>query len=224
MKSDHDLDTVVTEGSLAVIRERYSIPVEYRLHVPHHGQRPYSLDAPDMCISVDALEAGLWFPLHSLIEECMRWWRISPSQVTPTRGATLSSFWASAEGSGLSRLGTCSWRAFAFAKVGAITTSPPELVFESRISFSCRGAVTARSWPAEDDIDLLLDRAFGLGDESRGGRPSGREDYSWTYRRRWPRAPDEVFNLVLQVMAFLGLMSVLSVKAVVPSFVMPLGV
>ncbi|RWW39272.1 hypothetical protein BHE74_00055419 [Ensete ventricosum] len=36
-----------------------------------------------MCISVDALEAGLQFPLHPLIEECLRWWRISPSQVTP---------------------------------------------------------------------------------------------------------------------------------------------
>ncbi|RZS26310.1 hypothetical protein BHM03_00059632, partial [Ensete ventricosum] len=45
MKLDHDLDTTVTEGSLAVIRERYSIPVEYGLHVPQLGQRPYSLDA-----------------------------------------------------------------------------------------------------------------------------------------------------------------------------------
>ncbi|RWV81869.1 hypothetical protein GW17_00056672 [Ensete ventricosum] len=58
MKADHDLDTTVTEGSLAVIRERYSIPVEYGLHVPQPGQRPYSSDAPDMCISVDALESG----------------------------------------------------------------------------------------------------------------------------------------------------------------------
>ncbi|RZR71542.1 hypothetical protein BHM03_00005750 [Ensete ventricosum] len=59
MMSDHDLDTAVTEGSLAAIRERYSIPAEYVLHVPQPKQRPYSLDAPDMCISVDALEAGL---------------------------------------------------------------------------------------------------------------------------------------------------------------------
>ncbi|RRT82469.1 hypothetical protein B296_00015295, partial [Ensete ventricosum] len=83
MKSDHDLDTAVTEGSLAVIRERYSIPIEYGLHVPQPGQRPYSLDAPDICISVDDLEADLRFPLHPLIEECLRWWRISPSQVAP---------------------------------------------------------------------------------------------------------------------------------------------
>ncbi|RRT54070.1 hypothetical protein B296_00034215, partial [Ensete ventricosum] len=69
MKADHGLDTAVTEGSVAMIRERYSIPTEYELHVSQPGQRPFSSDAPRMCISVDALEAGLWFPLHPLIEE-----------------------------------------------------------------------------------------------------------------------------------------------------------
>ncbi|RRT84840.1 hypothetical protein B296_00006053 [Ensete ventricosum] len=69
MKADHDLDTAVTKGSLAVIRGRYSIPAEFGLHAPQPGQRPYSSDAPSMCISVDALEADLWFPLHPLIEE-----------------------------------------------------------------------------------------------------------------------------------------------------------
>ncbi|KAJ8506402.1 hypothetical protein OPV22_007288 [Ensete ventricosum] len=54
---DHDLDTTVTEGSLAMIRGRYSIPTEYMLHVPWPGQHPYSSDAPGMCITVDALEA-----------------------------------------------------------------------------------------------------------------------------------------------------------------------
>ncbi|RRT82752.1 hypothetical protein B296_00000344 [Ensete ventricosum] len=83
MKADHDLDTTVTGGSLAVIRERYNIPIKFRLHVPQPGQCPYSLDAPGMCISVDALVAGLRFSLHPLIEECLRWWRISPSQVVP---------------------------------------------------------------------------------------------------------------------------------------------
>ncbi|RRT36060.1 hypothetical protein B296_00045093, partial [Ensete ventricosum] len=72
MMSDHDLDMTVTEGSLAVISERYSIPAEYGLHVPQPGHHPYSLDVPGMWISVDALEVGLWFPLHPLIEECMR--------------------------------------------------------------------------------------------------------------------------------------------------------
>ncbi|RRT31661.1 hypothetical protein B296_00051034 [Ensete ventricosum] len=84
MKADHDLDTTVIEGLLAVIRGRYSIPAEYRLQVSRPGQHPYSSDAPGMCISVDALEASLRFPLYPLIEECLKWWRISPSQVAPS--------------------------------------------------------------------------------------------------------------------------------------------
>ncbi|RWW35300.1 hypothetical protein BHE74_00059779 [Ensete ventricosum] len=101
MKSDHDLDTALTEGSLAVIRERYSIPVEYGLHVPQPGQRPYSLDAPSMCILVDALEAGLRFPLHPLIEECLRRWRISPSQVAPNSWRYLVIFLGECRGVGI---------------------------------------------------------------------------------------------------------------------------
>ncbi|RZS03584.1 hypothetical protein BHM03_00033803 [Ensete ventricosum] len=62
MKVGHDLDTMVTEGSLVAIREWYNIPREYGLHVPWPGQHPYSSDVPEICISVDALEAGLRFP------------------------------------------------------------------------------------------------------------------------------------------------------------------
>ncbi|RZS08531.1 hypothetical protein BHM03_00039578 [Ensete ventricosum] len=98
--ADHDLDTIVIEGSLAMIRERYNIPVEYGLHVSQPGQRPYSSDAPDMCISVDALEVGLRFPLHSLIEECLRWWRISPSQVAPNSWRYLVVFLGECRGIG----------------------------------------------------------------------------------------------------------------------------
>ncbi|RRT51316.1 hypothetical protein B296_00021270 [Ensete ventricosum] len=101
MKADHDLDTAVTEGSLAVIRERYSIPTEYGLHVPQPGQRPFSSDAPDMCISVDALEVGLRFPLHPLIEESLKWWRISPSQVAPNSWHYLVVFLGQCRGAGI---------------------------------------------------------------------------------------------------------------------------
>ncbi|RZS21103.1 hypothetical protein BHM03_00053688, partial [Ensete ventricosum] len=101
MESDHDLDTAVTEGSLVVIRERYSVPVEYGLHVSQPGQCPYSLDAPGMCISVDALEAGLQFPLYPLIEECLRWWRISPSQVAPNSWRYLVVFLGERRGAGI---------------------------------------------------------------------------------------------------------------------------
>ncbi|RWW36941.1 hypothetical protein BHE74_00058001, partial [Ensete ventricosum] len=101
MMSDHDLDSAVTEGSLAAIRARYSIPTEYGLHVPEPGQRPYSLDVPGMCISVDALEAGLRFPLHPLIEECLKWWRISPSQVAPNSWRYLVVFLGECRGAGI---------------------------------------------------------------------------------------------------------------------------
>ncbi|RWW18521.1 hypothetical protein GW17_00017488 [Ensete ventricosum] len=83
MKAGHDLDMTVVEGSLATIKERYNIPAEYGLHILQPGQCPYSSNVPGVCISVDALEAGLWFPFYPTIEECIRWWRISPNQVTP---------------------------------------------------------------------------------------------------------------------------------------------
>ncbi|RRT65682.1 hypothetical protein B296_00010770 [Ensete ventricosum] len=59
MKAGHDLDTTMTEGSLATIREQYSILPEYRLHVLQPRQCPYSSNVPGVCISVDALEASL---------------------------------------------------------------------------------------------------------------------------------------------------------------------
>ncbi|RWV83972.1 hypothetical protein GW17_00054358 [Ensete ventricosum] len=72
MKMGHDLDMAVTEGSLVAIRESYNILREYGLHVPQLRQRLYSSDVPGVCISIDALEVRLWFPLHSTIEECLR--------------------------------------------------------------------------------------------------------------------------------------------------------
>ncbi|RWW88351.1 hypothetical protein BHE74_00002777 [Ensete ventricosum] len=101
MKAGHDLDMTVTEGSLAAIRERYNISTEYGLYVPRSGQRPYSSDTPGVCISVDALEAGLQFPLHPLREECIRWWRISPSQVAPNSWCYLVVFLGECRGAGI---------------------------------------------------------------------------------------------------------------------------
>ncbi|RRT31986.1 hypothetical protein B296_00049652 [Ensete ventricosum] len=54
-----------------------------------------------MCISVDALEVGLWFPLHPLIEECLRWWRISLSQVAPNSWRYLVVFLGECQGAGI---------------------------------------------------------------------------------------------------------------------------
>ncbi|RRT63389.1 hypothetical protein B296_00012422 [Ensete ventricosum] len=101
MKAGHDLDTAVTEGSLAAIREQYNIQAKYMLHISRSGQRPYSLDSPGVCISVDALEVDLRFPLHPIIEECIRWWRISPSQVAPNSWRYLVVFLSKCRGAGI---------------------------------------------------------------------------------------------------------------------------
>ncbi|RRT63996.1 hypothetical protein B296_00006461 [Ensete ventricosum] len=65
MISDHDLDMAVTEGSLVVIRERYSIPTEYGLHVPQPGQHPYSLDVLGIQVATNS-----WRYLVVFLGEC----------------------------------------------------------------------------------------------------------------------------------------------------------
>ncbi|RZR72875.1 hypothetical protein BHM03_00018197 [Ensete ventricosum] len=62
MKSCHDIASVVTEGSLRSIRERYSISEEYALQAPSPDQRPYNTESSEFSISVDALEANFCFP------------------------------------------------------------------------------------------------------------------------------------------------------------------
>ncbi|RRT34362.1 hypothetical protein B296_00058972 [Ensete ventricosum] len=79
MKVGHDLDTAVTEGSLTAIRERYSIPVEYGLHVPQPGQRPYSSDAPGVA-------PNSWRYLVVFLGEC---WR---AIIIPTRNLFMACF------------------------------------------------------------------------------------------------------------------------------------
>ncbi|RWW75745.1 hypothetical protein BHE74_00016192 [Ensete ventricosum] len=133
MKADHDLDTTVTEGSITVIRGRYIIPTEFGLHVPQPEQRPYSSDTPGMCISMDALEAGLRFPLHLLIEECIRWRRISPSQVAPTLWHYLVVFLGECRGAGI----TPTWDLF-MACFRLCNSRPDYLT--ARVGFRVSGA------------------------------------------------------------------------------------
>ncbi|RZS11900.1 hypothetical protein BHM03_00043277 [Ensete ventricosum] len=134
MKADHDLDTTLTEGSLAVIRGWYSIPVKFELHVPQPGQRPYSSDALGICISVDALEAGLRFPLHPLTEECLRWWRISPSQVAPNSWSYLVVFLDECRGAGI----TPTWDLF--MACFCLCKSRGGYYLTDRVSFQVNGA------------------------------------------------------------------------------------
>ncbi|RZS19784.1 hypothetical protein BHM03_00052220, partial [Ensete ventricosum] len=64
MKSCHDFDSTMSLESLAMVRKRFNIPNEYVLHAPGSGQRPYHPCLEGFNISIDALEAGLRFPLH----------------------------------------------------------------------------------------------------------------------------------------------------------------
>ncbi|RRT61989.1 hypothetical protein B296_00024918 [Ensete ventricosum] len=62
MKADHDLDTTVIEGSLALIRERYNILAEYGLHVSQPGHAP-SVRTRLVCAS----RWMLWRPVSVLV-------------------------------------------------------------------------------------------------------------------------------------------------------------
>ncbi|RWW75927.1 hypothetical protein BHE74_00016001 [Ensete ventricosum] len=73
MKACHDFKSAMTEGALATIRKRYIIPEEYALHASLPEQRPYNPGSSELSISIDVLEAGLCFPLHLVIEECLGW-------------------------------------------------------------------------------------------------------------------------------------------------------
>ncbi|RWW04192.1 hypothetical protein GW17_00032598 [Ensete ventricosum] len=59
MRSCHDCDSIITVQHLAEVRECYSVPREYELHVPLHGQRPYDTFSDGFGLSIDTLEAGL---------------------------------------------------------------------------------------------------------------------------------------------------------------------
>ncbi|RZR94468.1 hypothetical protein BHM03_00023157 [Ensete ventricosum] len=60
-----------------------------------------TIPGPEISISVDALEAGLRFPLHPTIVECLRWWRISPSQMAPNSWRYLIAFLGECRGEGI---------------------------------------------------------------------------------------------------------------------------
>ncbi|RZR70466.1 hypothetical protein BHM03_00000074 [Ensete ventricosum] len=101
MKSCHDFNSTVSLESLAMVWKRFNIPNEYVLHAPGPGQRPYHPCPEGFSISIDALEAGLRFPLHLVIEECLGWWQISPSQVALNSWCYLITFLGECKGAGI---------------------------------------------------------------------------------------------------------------------------
>ncbi|RWW77763.1 hypothetical protein BHE74_00014046 [Ensete ventricosum] len=66
MKSCHDFDSIMTEGSLATIQAHYSVSDEYALHTSLPGQHPYSPYLHGFCVLVDALERSYAFLSTSL--------------------------------------------------------------------------------------------------------------------------------------------------------------
>ncbi|RRT64275.1 hypothetical protein B296_00024335 [Ensete ventricosum] len=95
MKSHHDFDSTVCLESLGSVRKRFSIPNEYVLHAPGSGQRPYHPYPGGFGISIDTLEAGLRFPLHPVIGECLSWytlpdrWQSGEASATYIRGVLI---------------------------------------------------------------------------------------------------------------------------------------
>ncbi|RZS04901.1 hypothetical protein BHM03_00035298 [Ensete ventricosum] len=83
IQSYFNVDSTVATRRLVEVRKNYFIPPEYELHVPLSGECPYDAFSCGFSLSTDALEAGLRFPLHPVIEACLEQWRISPSQMAP---------------------------------------------------------------------------------------------------------------------------------------------
>ncbi|RWW47425.1 hypothetical protein BHE74_00046591 [Ensete ventricosum] len=79
MRSCFNVHSTVTTCQLVNVRKHYYIPSEYKLHVPLSRERPYDAFPSGFSLSTDALEAGLRFPLHPVIEACLEGWQISPS-------------------------------------------------------------------------------------------------------------------------------------------------
>ncbi|RWW56153.1 hypothetical protein BHE74_00037153 [Ensete ventricosum] len=71
MRSFFNVDSTVTTRRLVEVRNNYFITLEYELHVPLPGERPYDAFSCGFGLSTDDLEAGLRFSLHLVIEACL---------------------------------------------------------------------------------------------------------------------------------------------------------
>ncbi|THU55551.1 hypothetical protein C4D60_Mb11t07770 [Musa balbisiana] len=78
LKSWHDVDSVVTEDLLRVLRDRYRILECYGLHTPRSG-----------C------------DLHPVIRDCLHFWGISTSQVSPNSWCYMVAFIWECQGAGI---------------------------------------------------------------------------------------------------------------------------
>ncbi|RRT50878.1 hypothetical protein B296_00038247 [Ensete ventricosum] len=92
MRSNFDINSIVTTHRLVEVRKNYLIPPEHELYAPRPGQHPYDAFPNGLSLSIDTLEVGLRFPLHPVIEVCLKGWRISPSQMAPNSWHYLIAF------------------------------------------------------------------------------------------------------------------------------------
>ncbi|RZR96743.1 hypothetical protein BHM03_00025797 [Ensete ventricosum] len=74
MQSCFNVDSTITTRLLVEVTKHYYIPLEYELHVPLLGEHPHDAFSSGFSLSTDALEAGLRFSLHPVIEACLEGW------------------------------------------------------------------------------------------------------------------------------------------------------
>ncbi|RRT63813.1 hypothetical protein B296_00007135 [Ensete ventricosum] len=101
MQSNFDVDSTMTTHRLIEMRKNYFIPPENELHAPFPGERPYDTFLNGFSLSIDALEAGMRFPLHPVIEVCLKGWQILSSQMAPNSWHYLVAFLWERFGSGI---------------------------------------------------------------------------------------------------------------------------
>ncbi|THU60024.1 hypothetical protein C4D60_Mb07t08270 [Musa balbisiana] len=134
LRSWHDVDLVVIEDLLSVLRDRYHVTECYSLHAPWLGQWPYDLFPNGFGLIVGALEAGLWFPMHPVIRDCLCLWGISPSQVLPNSWHYMVAFIWECPGPGLSRPGPSFCLASAWVGGMAVKEMTEEWMVEAKLS------------------------------------------------------------------------------------------
>ncbi|RRT60087.1 hypothetical protein B296_00026435 [Ensete ventricosum] len=86
MRSYFNVNSTVTTHRLVEVRKNYFVPSEYELHAPLLGEHPYDTCPSGFNLSTDTLEVGLRFPLHPVIEACLKGWQISPSYMVGHSG------------------------------------------------------------------------------------------------------------------------------------------
>ncbi|RWW64985.1 hypothetical protein BHE74_00027765 [Ensete ventricosum] len=119
-----------------------------------------------VCISVDALEVDLRFPLHPLIEECIRWWRISLSQVAPNSWHYLVVFLGECRGAGIIPTRDLFMVCFRLCK------SQGDYYLTARVGFRVSGA------PSNNKDWMDLDDLRGMSKVSGGKAPAARSTAS----------------------------------------------